>query len=102
MASLRTIFSAIAISLAALASAGTEERVNVNTADAATIAAKLDGVGLKKAQAIVRYRDENGRFDVPADLAKVKGIGDATIARNAGRIAVRAADATPASDEEDG
>ena len=102
MASLRTTLSAIVICLAALTSAGAEERVNVNTADAATIAAKLDGVGLKKAQAIVRYRDENGRFDAPADLAKVKGIGDATIARNAGRIAVRAADAAPASAEADG
>lgn len=102
MASLRTTLSAIVICLAALTSAGAEERVNVNTADAATIAAKLDGVGLKKAQAIVRYRDENGRFDAPADLAKVKGIGDATIARNAGRIAVRTADAAPASAEADG
>ena len=102
MAFLRTTLAAIAIAFAALASAGAEERVNVNTADAATIAAKLDGVGLKKAEAIVRYRDENGRFDAPADLAKVKGIGDATIARNAGRIAVSTADSAPANAEADG
>lgn len=102
MAFLRTTLAAIAIAFAALASAGAEERVNVNTADAATIAAKLDGVGLKKAEAIVRYRDENGRFDAPADLAKVKGIGDATIARNAGRIAVSTADSAPADAEADG
>lgn len=101
MASLRMTLSAIVIGLAAVASAGAEERVNVNTADAATIAAKLDGVGLKKAEAIVRYRDENGRFDAPADLTKVKGIGAATIARNAGRIAVRAAAAPPADAESD-
>lgn len=102
MAFLRTTLAAIAIAFAALASAGAEERVNVNTADAATIAAKLDGVGLKKAEAIVRYRDENGRFDAPADLAKVKGIGTATIARNAGRIAVSTADSAPANAEADG
>lgn len=102
MAFLRTTLAAIAIAFAALASAGAEERVNVNTADAATIAAKLDGVGLKKAEAIVRYRDENGRFDAPADLAKVKGIGDATIARNADRIAVSTADSAPADAEADG
>ena len=63
-------------------------RVNVNTADAATIASVLVGVGLKKAQAIVAYREANGRFDAPADLAKVKGIGAAIVARNAGKIAV--------------
>ena len=63
-------------------------RVNVNTADAATIASVLDGVGLKKAQAIVAFRNANGRFDTPADLARVKGIGAATVAKNAGKIVV--------------
>ena len=91
MTRLRTKLSILVLALAALAPAA-DERVNVNTADAATIAARLDGVGLKKAQAIVSYREANGRFDAAAELANVKGIGAATVARNADRIAVSGAD----------
>lgn len=96
MTRLRTKLSILVLALAALAPAAADERVNVNTADAAAIAAKLDGVGLKKAQAIVSYREANGRFDAAADLANVKGIGAATVARNADRIAVSSADDTEA------
>jgi competence protein ComEA len=49
--------------------------VNVNKADATTLATELSGVGLKKAQAIVAYREENGPFRDIAELAAVKGIG---------------------------
>jgi len=56
--------------------------VNVNTADAKTLASELDGVGLSKAQAIVDYRKENGPFRGPDDLARVKGLGAKTVERN--------------------
>jgi len=59
--------------------------------DAATLDRLLDGVGPSKAQAIVMYRKANGPFRSAADLAKVKGIGDATVKRNAARISVGAA-----------
>ena len=36
--------------------------VKMNDADAKTFAAVLDGVGLKRAEAIVIYRQENGRY----------------------------------------
>ena len=49
--------------------------VNINSADAETIAAELDGVGVSKAQAIVAYRDKNGAFASPEDVLNVKGIG---------------------------
>ena len=77
--------------LALLLAAGAhaeEATVDVNTADAETIARVLDGVGLTKAEAIVRYREENGRFTDAYDLTQVRGIGDATVARNEERIAV--------------
>ncbi|RDS84737.1 helix-hairpin-helix domain-containing protein [Dyella monticola] len=56
--------------------------VNVNTADAETIAKSLDGIGLAKAKAIVAFRDEHGPFKSVDDLAQVKGVGPATLQRN--------------------
>lgn len=56
--------------------------VNINTADAETIAHSLDGIGLTKAKAIVAYRDEHGPFKNAEELAQVKGIGEATLQRN--------------------
>lgn len=53
---------------------------NVNTAPAAEIE-KLPGVGKKSAAAIVAYRTEKGKFKVPKDLLKVKGIGKKTVAK---------------------
>lgn len=58
------------------------QSVNINNADAETIATHLNGVGLKKAQAIVEYRNKNGKFKTVEDLAAVKGIGEATIEKN--------------------
>ncbi|MBI3186562.1 MAG: helix-hairpin-helix domain-containing protein [Gammaproteobacteria bacterium] len=56
--------------------------VNINTADAATLAEGLNGVGIKKAQAIVDYRKQHGPFKSIQDLAKVKGINDKLIEKN--------------------
>jgi competence protein ComEA len=56
--------------------------VNVNTADAATIAASLERVGPVKAQAIVDYREQHGEFKSKADLTKVSGIGIRTVEMN--------------------
>ena len=56
--------------------------VNVNIADAETISAELQGVGITKAIAIVEYRKANGPFKSPDDLALVKGIGERTVELN--------------------
>jgi competence protein ComEA len=56
--------------------------VNVNTADAATIAASLSGIGAVKAQAIVDYRQKHGAFRSVDELAQVKGISQKLINRN--------------------
>ncbi len=58
------------------------EPVNINTADAETLAAALDGVGISKARAIVAHRDSEGPFRHPDELVKVKGIGLSTVDRN--------------------
>ena len=60
--------------------------VNINEADAITIAKVLLNIGAKKAQAIVDYREKYGRFYSPEELSAVKGIGQRTIEKNEGRI----------------
>lgn len=79
---------------AALAQAAAEEaplsgdfvQVNINEADAAEIADTLVGIGMSRAQAIVQYREEHGRFMSLDDLVEVKGVGEATITNNRDRI----------------
>ncbi|MDO9317601.1 MAG: helix-hairpin-helix domain-containing protein [Gammaproteobacteria bacterium] len=63
-------------------------KVDINTADAATLALALDGIGMAKAQEIVAYRELNGEFKSIEELAEVKGIGEATIAKNRDRIII--------------
>lgn len=48
--------------------------VDINTADAATIAKELQGIGLSRAQAIIAYREKNGSFKSADELRKIKGI----------------------------
>ncbi|MBL6689624.1 MAG: helix-hairpin-helix domain-containing protein [Pseudomonadales bacterium] len=60
--------------------------VNVNEADAATIANTLSGVGLSRAQAIVDYRNQHGKFYSAEELTAVKGIGQSTVEKNLSRI----------------
>lgn len=62
--------------------------VNVNTADAATIAAAMNGVGLAKAEAIVAYRKEHGAFRSLEQLADVKGIGLKIVEKNRASISL--------------
>ena len=63
--------------------------VDVNTADAATLSAELQGIGMSKAVAIVEYREANGPFKSPDDLILVKGIGERTIELNRDNILVQ-------------
>jgi competence protein ComEA len=56
--------------------------LDINTATATQFSAVMSGVGIKKAEAIIAYREANGGFDSVDQLAQVKGIGDALLARN--------------------
>lgn len=66
------------------AKAGDDEgtRVSINTASAEELARVMNGVGLKKAQAIVSYREEYGPFKTVDDLKQVPGMGSALVERN--------------------
>jgi competence protein ComEA len=58
------------------------EPVDINKADAETISKNLKGIGPKKAQAIVQYRQEHGPFKSLQDVDKVSGIGQKTMQAN--------------------
>lgn len=64
--------------------------VNINTADAETLAAAINGVGLKKARDIVSHRQKNGPFESVDDLAQVSGIGMQTIDKSRANLTVKA------------
>lgn len=79
---MKTLIKTLSILVLVFASAFVyAEPVNVNTADAATIADNLNGIGLSKAQAIVDYRSKFGAFKTADDLVNVKGIGVKTVAK---------------------
>lgn len=76
---IKALFVTLMLLSGGFAWAGT---VNINTADATALAEGLNGVGIKKAQAIVEYRQKHGAFKSVNDLANVKGISEKLIAKN--------------------
>ncbi|WP_097408924.1 helix-hairpin-helix domain-containing protein [Escherichia coli] len=57
-------------------------RVSINNASAEELARAMNGVGLKKAQAIVSYREEYGPFKTVEDLKQVPRMGNSLVERN--------------------
>jgi len=90
------IFAVLVLCLSSVAQAndlsgqlsGDVMTVNVNEADAASIANTLVGIGISRAQAIVDYRDQYGRFYSAQELTSVKGVGQSTVEKNLSRISV--------------
>ncbi|TGD73479.1 ComEA family DNA-binding protein [Mangrovimicrobium sediminis] len=68
------------------AATATASTVNINTADARTLAVALNGIGLSRAEDIVRYREQFGPFTTVDQLTEVKGVGTATVEKNRARI----------------
>jgi len=56
--------------------------ININSADAQTIAKALIGVGMVRAKEIVAYREAFGLFQSLEELMEVQGIGAATLDKN--------------------
>jgi competence protein ComEA len=79
---MRNKIATLLITLALALPAFAATPVNVNKADAATLARSLDGIGHAKAEAIVAWREEHGPFKSIDELTQVKGIGAATLERN--------------------
>ena len=62
------------------------DKLNINTASVSDIQKALIGIGAKKAEAIVQYREKHGNFSVAEQLLEVQGIGKATLEKNRDRI----------------
>ena len=85
MKTIRIFVTFLALSFSAFTIASP---VNINTADALAISKNIKGVGLKKAEAIIAFREKNGKFETVQDLTKVKGIGKKLLEKNTGTIVV--------------
>ena len=97
----RTLVQSLIVSLMPVAAAWAGP-VNLNSADAATIAKELDGIGPAKAAAIVEYRQKNGPFRAPEDLLKVEGIGQKVLDQNKANIRLDRAGAASAASAKPG
>ena len=62
-------------------------RININTADEKALD-ELPGVGPATARKIIEYREENGNFQAPEDLKKIRGIGDAKFEKLKDKVAI--------------
>jgi competence protein ComEA len=88
MRSLKTLLLSLVLSFAMSLSAFAAASVDINSADAASIAKALNGIGQKKAEAIVAYRKEHGAFKSADELTHVKGVSQNLVDKNRDSIAV--------------
>ena len=78
--------ASLSVHASELAVASQTRGVNINSADAKTLAQNLDGVGKSRAEEIVRYRETYGPFYSIDDLLEVRGVGKSIIDNNRDRI----------------
>lgn len=76
------LFKITSLLCLALACAPLLAEININTASEQEIAEELQNIGLSKASAIIRYREDNGPFKTVDEIAKVRGIGMSTVEKN--------------------
>jgi len=79
----RKTLLALLIVVPALLYAG--EAININTADKAALMS-IKGVGEKRAEAIIAWREQHGPFKSVDDLASVSGIGPAIVDANRNQL----------------
>jgi len=89
IAFLKVVVVSLLLSFSTAILAADGEVVNINKADAATLARVLKGVGETRAADIVRYREQHGQFVDIYELANVKGIGERVVEANAAKIVLK-------------
>jgi len=79
------LIGALSMSGAAFAA----QPIDINHASAQALAEAIKGVGLKRAEAIVAYREKNGPFSAVEDLSRVQGIGEKTLQSSRDNLTVK-------------
>ena len=88
MAVITALITALLMAWALPGLAAGDKKVNINTATKELLLT-LDGIGDSYADRIIQYREQNGPFQSPEDILKVKGIGEKTYEMNKDRIVVK-------------
>ena len=70
-----------------LTAVSSADRIRLNSATVEQLQ-QLHGIGQKKAEAIIEYRNTHGKFKRVEDIQLVKGIGPALFAKNQARLAL--------------
>ncbi|MCK7458534.1 ComEA family DNA-binding protein [Idiomarina aminovorans] len=65
-----------------------EKTVNINTSSAQELSSALVGVGVKRAEQIIKFREQLGGFTEVEQLLDVKGIGIKTLEKNRSFITI--------------
>lgn len=81
--------SAVAADISAPSRLEQATMVNINTASAEQLSEGLNGVGMKRAQDIIKYRETNGAFTSVEQFLEVKGIGEKVLEKNKKLIIVK-------------
>ncbi len=64
-------------------------KINLNTADAATLTHSFKGIGKKRAEAIVAHRAAEGAYKSVADLSQVRGLGESFVSTHLSELEAR-------------
>ncbi|MCZ6525097.1 MAG: ComEA family DNA-binding protein [Gammaproteobacteria bacterium] len=86
METFRRCILAVLLILPSLLFAG--EAININTADKETLMS-ITGIGERRADAIIAYRDQHGPFKSIDQLAEIKGVGQALVEKNRDSLVVK-------------
>ncbi len=81
------VFAALVTFVSNLVDAEHSAKVNINTATVEELIS-LNGIGEKKAESIVEYREKIGSFATIDELKGVKGIGDKIFSKIKDHIAI--------------
>lgn len=65
------------------------KKLNLNTATLTQLTHAFRGIGPKRAQAIITYRQQHGHFKSVTELAEVKGIGQSFVAQHLNELNAR-------------